>query len=126
MATIALIDDDATEAMIMEGMLEHGPSGHVLVHARSIAAFAAAGVAADLVLLDRRLPPHDSFAQGVAALAGAPWRGPVILISTFTDEPAPPAPDGFLLTGPVSKSDLLTPEAIEAVIALALAGRETR
>lgn len=121
MAVIALIDDDATEAMILGDMLEHGQDGHTLVHARSLAAFAAAMPAADLVLLDRRVPPHDSFAEGVPALAATGWRGPVVLISAYTEEPAPPAPEGVSLFGPVSKSDLLTPESIEAVLASALA-----
>ena len=77
MARIALIDDDATEAMILEDMLEHGGAGHTLIHASSIAGFAAEGFSADLVLLDRRLPPHESFKEGVAALAATGWRGPV-------------------------------------------------
>ncbi|MEQ8434221.1 MAG: hypothetical protein RIA71_08265 [Oceanicaulis sp.] len=120
MARIALIDDDATEAMILGDMLEHGQDGHTLVHSRSLAAFSAAMPDADLVLLDRRLPPHDSFAEGVPALAATGWRGPVVLISAYTEEAPPPAPPGFFLFGPVSKSDLLTPEALEAVLARAL------
>jgi CheY-like chemotaxis protein len=120
MALIALIDDDATEAMILSGMLEHGKDGHTLVHSRTLAAFGAAMPEADLVLLDRRLPPHDSFAEGVAALAATGWRGPVILISAYSEETAPPEPPGLVLSGPVSKGDLLTPEAIEAVLARAL------
>lgn len=121
MAIIALIDDDATEALIMGGMLEHGSAGHELVHARSIAAFGAMASNAAVVLLDRRLPPYDSFADGAPALAATGWRGPVVLISAYTEEPAPPAPAGLTLFGPVSKGDLLTPESIEAVIAGALA-----
>jgi len=120
MAVIALIDDDATEAMILGEMLKHGQDGHTLVHARSLAAFGAAMPDADLVLLDRRLPPHDSFAVGVPVLAATGWRGPVVLISAYTDEAPPPAPAGMSLFGPVSKSDLLSPEAIEAVLARAL------
>lgn len=120
MAVIALIDDDPTEAMILEGMLEHGPAGHQLVHTRSIAAFGDAGARADLVLLDRRLPPHDSFAAGVAALAATGYRGPVMLVTAFSDEPAPAAPDGLTVLGPVDKGDLLTPEAVDAAIARAL------
>jgi len=43
-----------------------------------------------------------------------------VLISAYTDEAPPPAPAGMSLFGPVSKSDLLSPEAIEAVLARAL------
>ena len=120
MADILLIDDDPTEAMIMEGMLEHGGSGHALRHVRSLSDYAADTPTADLAFLDRRVPPHDSFAEGVAALAGAGWRGPVVLISAYTDEPAPAAPAGVRLIGPIDKAALLTPEGLEAVIADAL------
>ncbi|MGJ3230973.1 MAG: hypothetical protein ACFE0P_04170 [Oceanicaulis sp.] len=120
MALIALIDDDATEAMILEGMLEHGSGGHSLIHAPSIAAFARLDARPDLVLLDRRLPPQDDFAGGVAAPAAAGWRGPVVLITAFSDETPPVAPEGLALIGPVDKADLLSPEAVEAIIAKAL------
>ncbi|MEQ8406562.1 MAG: hypothetical protein RKE49_15830 [Oceanicaulis sp.] len=120
MAHIALIDDDATEAMILEGMLEHGGSGHTLVHAPTIKSFEACGLSADLVLLDRRLPPHENFQEGVAALSATGWRGPVVLITAFSHEPAPTAPDGLRLIGPVDKADLLSPEAVDTMVASAL------
>lgn len=120
MARIALIDDDATEAMILEGMLEHGRAGHELVHATTLEAFSHLSGTVDLVLLDRRLPPYDNFAEGLAALARTSWRGPVVLVTAFTDDDAPAAPEGFSVFGPVDKADLLTPEAAEAVIARAL------
>ena len=123
MARIALIDDDATEAMILEGMLEHAGGAHSLVHAPSVAAFATLAEEADLVLLGRRLPPHEDFAVGVAALAGTGWRGPVVLISAFSEAAKPDAPAGLVLIGPVDKADLLTPESVAAVVDAAL--RET-
>lgn len=120
MARIALIDDDPTEAMILEGMLEHAGGGHDMVHALSIADFTACAEPVDLVLLDRRLPPFEDFAQSVSALSQTGWRGPVVLISAFTDAPAPDAPEGLTLIGPVDKGDLLSPEAVGALITRAL------
>ncbi|MFP4519713.1 MAG: hypothetical protein ACLFQ5_09670 [Oceanicaulis sp.] len=120
MARIALIDDDATEAMILEGMLEHGGDGHALVHLSCVAALQAVQEPVDLVLLDRRLPPHETFAEGVAALARTGWRGPVVLITAYSDEAAPSAPEGLALIGPVDKADLLSPEAVSALVARAL------
>lgn len=120
MARIALIDDDPTEAMILEGMLEYAGADHEMTHATSLAGFAAEAGAFDLVLLDRRLPPYEDFSESLPALAQTGWRGPVVLITAFSDAPAPDAPDGLTLIGPVNKGDLLSPEAVSALITRAL------
>ena len=116
MAHIALIDDDLTEAMVLEGMLMHGGAGHTLTHFQSLEAFSARppGTPFDLVLLDRRLPPHAGFETSLPALATTGFDGPVVPISAseMVVEPV----DGLNVTNPVQKSELLTPEAVTALI----------
>lgn len=116
MARLALIDDDPVEAMVLEGLLEHVEGDHRLVRFASVESFVStARDDIDLVLLDRRVPPHNAFASGLAALAGASYRGPVVLITAGARE------DGALqwpgpLHGPVDKGDLLTPERLAHLI----------
>ena len=116
MARIALIDDDPVEALVLEGLLDHVGAGHALSRFASVEAFAdTADTAFDLVLLDRRVPPHQAFALGLSALARSSYRGPVVLITAgfcqegTLDWPGP-------LHGPVDKGDLLTPERLTGLI----------
>lgn len=117
MAQITLIDDDPTEAMVLEGMLEHIDGQHRLVHLTRVEDFETAGAApgADLVLLDRRIPPHEAFDTSLPVLAASGYRGPVVLMSA-AEFPAPTEPHGLNIAGAVSKSQLLTPQAVEALI----------
>lgn len=114
---IALIDDDSTEAMILEGMLEHAPGDFSLSHFSSLDAFAnAEGAAAfDVVFLDRRIPPFERFEDSLAALEQSAVDAPVILISAHADGPADYA-GRLRLVGPVSKSDLLDPDSVARVV----------
>ncbi len=120
MARLALIDDDPVEAMVLEGLLEHVPGEHSLIRFASLERFVSeGGDDVDLVLLDRRVPPHDAFASGLAALARASYRGPVVLITAGASEEGAlqwPGP----LFGPVDKGALLTPERLADLIARTL------
>jgi DNA-binding response OmpR family regulator len=117
MAQIALIDDDPTEALVLEGMLEHVAGKHELVHLTRVEAFGDAGAAVnpDLVLLDRRIPPHEAFDTSLPILAASGYRGPVVLMSA-SEFPIPAEQHGLNIAASVSKSQLLTPQAVEALL----------
>ncbi len=124
MSQIALIDDDPVEALVVSGLLEHVAAGHTLTHFTTVEAFMTAPDADqyDLVLLDRRVPPHQTFTESLAMLADGPYAGPIVLMS------AGPSDELRLssrspLTGPVDKADLLTPKALERLVETALASR---
>ena len=124
MSQIALIDDDPVEALVVSGLLEHVAADHTMTHFTTVEAFVTAPQADqyDLVLLDRRIPPHRTFSESLAVLADGPYAGPIVLIS------AGPSDDLRLssrspLTGPVDKADLLTPKALERLLDAALASR---
>lgn len=122
MARIALIDDDPVEALILRSLLEHAGSDHALTHFTSVEAFAgdAGPAGADLIILDRRVPPWICFAETLPLIEASGWRGPVLLI-TAAPEGVSAASDVLILIGPVSKSDLLEPQAVARAIGDALA-----
>lgn len=116
MAEIALIDDDPVEAMVLEGLLSHGAGRHVLTAFTSVEAFARLHHPGfDLVLLDRRVPPHQGFQSSLDVLKDSPYRGPLVLI-TAAVTPVPALSGDFRLHGPIDKSALLTPEALDQLI----------
>lgn len=117
MAQIMLIDDDPTEALVLKGMLDHVPGDHQLIHIMRVEDFDLAGAAsgADLVLLDRRIPPHETFDTSLPILAASGYRGPVVLMSA-SEFPAPAEQHGLNIAALVSKSQLLTPQAVEALL----------
>ncbi len=116
MVRIALIDDDPTEAMVLEGMLLHCDSRHTLTHFKTLEAFPSApqNSAFDLILLDRRIPPHAGFDTSLPILAAMGFEGPVIPISASGMDT--PNAHGLKLETPVMKSDLLTPDAVAALL----------
>lgn len=122
MARIALIDDDAVEALILRSLLEHAGSTHPLDHYTSVEAFTRApgGPQADLIILDRRVPPWERFSDTLPLIEASGWRGPVLLI-TAAPEGVTASSDTLNLIGPVSKSDLLEPEAVARTVGAALA-----
>ena len=119
MARIALIDDDPVEALILRSLLEHSGSQHMLAHVTTVEAFAEAPEA-DLVILDRRIPPWGCFSETLPLIEASGWRGPVMLI-TAAPEGVTAASQVLKLIGPVSKSDLLEPAAVARAIGDALA-----
>lgn len=119
MARIALIDDDPVEALILRSLLEHSGSDHVLEHFTSVEAFADAPQA-DLVILDRRMPPWGCFADTLPVIEASGYRGPVMLI-TAAPEGVSASSQVLRLIGPVPKSDLLEPAAVARAIGEALA-----
>lgn len=116
MARVVLIDDDPVEALVIGGLLEHADAGHVLESFTSVETFVAApAVEADLVLLDRRIPPHQSFQSSLDALAASTHQGPVVLITAGPCEETGLSWRGGM-HGPIDKSRLLTPQALGALI----------
>ncbi len=118
MANITLIDDDPTEALVLEGMLDHVDGDHTLRHITRVEDFDASGGAApsaDLVLLDRRIPPHEAFDTSLPVLAASGYRGPVVLMSA-SEFPAPENRHGLTIAAAISKSQLLTPNAVDALL----------
>ncbi|MGY6627193.1 MAG: hypothetical protein ACXIVL_01630 [Oceanicaulis sp.] len=121
MARIALIDDDPVEALILRSLLEHAGSDHALAHFTTVEAFAddLGATQADLVILDRRVPPWGRFSETLPLIEASGWRGPVLLI-TAAPEGVSAASQVLKLIGPVSKSDLLEPQAVARAIGDAL------
>jgi CheY-like chemotaxis protein len=121
MAQLALIDDDPVEAMVIGGLLEHLTGGHTLQSFLSVEAFNQEdpnGI--DLVLLDRRIPPHQSFDSSLKALSASAYHGPVVLI-TAGGLAQPDTKWRGELHGPVDKGALLTPTALSKLITAVLA-----
>ncbi len=116
MANIALIDDDPTEALVLEGMLAHGDGHHEMTHFGALEDFPGYPDNArfDLVLLDRRIPPHVDFDTSLEFLAKIGFAGAIVPISA-SDMDAPEAA-GLEVKPPVLKSELLTPEAVTHLI----------
>ena len=125
MARIALIDDDPTEALIVQGMLDYSGTNHTLAHYRSVEDFAGSEASStfDLVMLDRRIPPHQSFPSSLAVLKACAFTGPILLLSAGAVDLSElsQAPQAMRLAGPLNKADLLTPESMAAAIAAAMA-----
>ena len=117
MARIALIDDDPTEIMVLEGMLLHSTHGHTLTAFKRVEDFPSApeNEAFDFVLLDRRIPPHVDFETSLPVLAQSGYQGPIVPISAGYLQTI--SFEGLNVSAPVEKSRLLTPEAVEALIA---------
>jgi len=116
MAHLALIDDDPVEAMVIGGLLDHVDPGHTLQSFASVDAFVEHGSGDfDLVLLDRRVPPHQDFATSLSALTRSAYSGPMVLITAGAQqETGLDWPGG--LHGPIDKGDLLTPEALQRLL----------
>ena len=123
MALIALIDDDATEALILQSFLDLDPRGHELVHCESFDAFEALldNRNPDLVLLDRRLPPIESFNDGLDRIDPTGWTGPIVLLTASTIGIETPHPRRFKILGPIEKIELLSDAKVHNVIDRALA-----
>jgi CheY-like chemotaxis protein len=125
MAHIALIDDDPVEAMVIGGLLEHVKPDHTLHRFASVEAFAERETAEfDLLLLDRRVPPHQSFESSLEALVGSAYRGPVVLFTASAESETALRWRGGL-HGPVDKGQLLTPDAVARLIARVLGTDES-
>lgn len=118
MGHIVLIDDDPVEALLLRSLLEQAGSIHTLIHVSSVEAFAGAPEA-DLLVLDRRVPPWECFADTLPIIESSGYRGPVLLI-TAAPEGVTAVSEVLTLIGPVSKSDLLEPEAVARTIGDAL------
>ncbi len=116
MAHIALIDDDPVEAMVIGGLLEHVDPAHRLERFASVQAFVERETADfDLVLLDRRVPPHQTFASSLEALASSAYGGPVVMLTASAETEIALSWRGGL-HGPVDKGRLLTPDAVARLI----------
>ena len=121
MIHITLIDDDPTEALLLEGMLEHVEGAYRMTHLKCVEDFDGldAQAAPDLVLLDRRIPPHDAFDTSLPVLAANGYRGPVVLMSA-SEFAMPGDHHGLTITAPINKSQLLTPQAVDALLKRAI------
>lgn len=119
MAQIALIDDDPVETLVLEGLLEHAGGDHAITAYTSVEAFIAGSGVFDLVLLDRRVPPHQTFESSLAAMADSAYRGPVVMVTAGGWDEAGMQWRGGL-EGPINKAELLTPEALSRLIEASL------
>jgi CheY-like chemotaxis protein len=126
MARLVLIDDDPVEALVIGGLLEHADEKHAFESFTSVEAFVAAnGAGADLVLLDRRIPPNQSFESSLSALAASSHQGPVVLITAGPCEETGLSWRGGL-HGPIDKGRLLTPQALSGLVTEALSKATAR
>lgn len=124
MAQIALIDDDATEAVVLEALCSHTGRCDQLTHFMSVDAFikACKDATFDLVFLDRRLPPFTDFRGSLAALGAAAYRGPIILLTAGEVDPDElgELASQNLIIGPIQKTELVTPQAVRVTLDQAL------
>lgn len=124
MAQIALIDDDMTEAVLLDALLSHTGRSDQLTHFESVNAFLAHNSqrSFDLVMLDRRLPPYRDYRESLSALAQSAYMGPFLLLTAGETRPEELAalPVANQILGPVQKTGLTTPEAVGDAIENAL------
>lgn len=116
MARIALIDDDPVEALVIGGLLDHVDADHQLEAFQSVDAFIQSDDRnVDVILLDRRVPPHLDFATSLDALRASQFSGPIVMITAGAEEEADNAWRGPL-HGPIDKGQLLTPDALSRLL----------
>ena len=116
---LLLIDDSAVERRLFEAYLHRaGRDDVALDHAATIEAGIAhlAAHAVDLVFLDNRIPPYESFAETAPKLRAAGFDGPIYAYSAAIDAtPAFKNPEAHGATGCFDKLDFGA-ETLKAIL----------
>lgn len=113
--TIAVVDDDPVELVLLSEIASDVYADAELKGFTRVEDFLAVDVNAfSLVLLDRRIPPHNDYSETLPMLADAGFTNRVALMTAH--DPGLKIGDyPFSVSGPVDKLDLLKPEVLTAV-----------
>lgn len=113
--SIAVVDDDPVELVLLSEIASEVYADAELRGFTRIEDFLDADINAfSLVLLDRRIPPHNDYSETLPLLAEAGFSNRVVLMTAY--DPGLEIGDyPFSVGGPVDKLDLLKPEVLAAV-----------
>lgn len=113
--SIAVVDDDPVELVLLSEIASEVYADAELRGFTRIEDFLNADINAfSLVLLDRRIPPHNDYSETLPLLAEAGFSNRVVLMTAY--DPGLEIGDyPFSVGGPVDKLDLLKPEVLAAV-----------
>lgn len=113
---IAVVDDDPAEHMILSEIGAAIRPEAVFEGFLTLADFLAAGPARfDLVFLDRRLPPYETYRETLPAIDAAGYTGHVVLMTAAVLQ-TPLEGFRFHVTGPVDKLSLIDPSCLAACL----------
>lgn len=114
---IAIVDDDPAEHMILRELGAAVRPDAVFEGFSSLEAFLQADPRRfDLVFLDRRLPPYESYAETLPQIDATGFDRRIVLMTAMTPRSRLDV-YGFRVTGPVDKIALIDPECLAAHIA---------
>lgn len=113
--SIAVVDDDPVELVLLSEIASEVYANAELRGFTRIEDFLDADINAfSLVLLDRRIPPHNDYSETLPLLAEAGFSNRVVLMTAY--DPGLEIGDyPFSVGGPVDKLDLIKPEVLAAV-----------
>lgn len=113
--SIAVVDDDPVELVLLSEIASEVYADAELRGFTRIEDFLNADINAfSLVLLDRRIPPHNDYSETLPLLAEAGFSNRVVLM-TAHDPGLEIGEYPFSVGGPVDKLDLIKPEVLAAV-----------
>lgn len=117
---VAIIDDDPVEMTIISFLADKLGGDYVFTPFLSVEAFAADPQATDydLVFLDRRIPPHESFEASLPMVEASGFVGPVVLLSAHA-EPLDHRQGALQLEGPYDKMQLHDANFLKKLLDLA-------
>jgi DNA-binding LytR/AlgR family response regulator len=113
---IAIVDDDPAEHMILREIGASVRGDAEFEGFSSLDAFLHAGPGRfDVVFLDRRLPPYETFGETLPAIAATGYAGGIVLMTAAVPQSRL---DGFAfrVCGPVDKIALIDPACLAAYI----------
>ncbi|MBO6795864.1 hypothetical protein [Maricaulis sp.] len=113
--SIAVVDDDPVELVLLTEIASDVCADAELNGFTRVEDFLEVDVNAfSLVLLDRRIPPHNDYSETLPMLAAAGFTNRVVLMTAH--DPGLEIGDyPFEVGGPVDKLDLLKTEVLKAV-----------
>ncbi|WP_295695030.1 response regulator [uncultured Maricaulis sp.] len=113
---VAVVDDDPVEHVILSEMSQSlDLNVHMEGFARLDAFLDSEPSSFDIVFLDRRIPPHDSYSETLPQLQESGYSGHVVLMSAHVDEPRVDQ-FAFRVTGPVDKIDLMRSDRLKRIL----------
>lgn len=113
---IAVIDDDPVETVLLSELSKDISDIYRFESFSTLNAFLAADTASfDIAFLDRRIPPHEEFADSLPLIASTEFRGRVVLMTAHDSGTDTSAYD-FEIIGPVEKLDLLNLPTLEKML----------